>query len=78
MSVQAVRGLPPGQAPALVRWTAAELPRLAAPGGPVRALGGLLALCLEASRVELTTAAAMATAVQALLQVVVVGAGCVG
>ena len=65
---QAVHGLPPGQAPALVRWVAGWLPRL---GGAARApaLGGLLAACLEAGRVELTTAAPVAAAVRALLQV---------
>lgn len=65
---QAVHDLPPGQAPALVRWVAAQVPvleRLPAHS----ALGGLLATCLEASRVELTTAVAMAAAVQGLVQV---------
>jgi len=65
---QAVHGLPPGQAPALIRWVAGWLPPL---GGAARppALGGLLAACLEAGRVELTTAAPVAAAMCALLQV---------
>ncbi|KAK9837520.1 hypothetical protein WJX81_008387 [Elliptochloris bilobata] len=65
---QAVHNLPPGQAPALVRWVAAELAQLARAGDGERVLGTLLATCLEASRVELTTAVAMAAAVQGLVQ----------
>lgn len=68
MLAQAVHDLPPGQAPALVRWVAAQLPVLEQVPAQ-SALGGLLTTCLEATRVELTTAIAMAAAVRELVQV---------
>lgn len=61
--------MPPGQAPAIVRFVSAGVPGLGgAPTPGLRILGALLGGCLEGLRVEPTTAPVLATALQALVR----------
>ena len=61
--------MPPGQAPAIVRFVSAGVPGLeGAPAPGARILGALLRGCLEGLRVEATTAPVLATALAALVR----------